>query len=147
MCQWCSSQFLWSISYSSCRPLSGSGWLNYFTFSTLSHLSTWNTFCYLVGFHCGYNRLRHCICVDNTTTSRLWVPCHIQVHLSSFWNHCYCATCLNNYSSPLAIHCKFMVNPDRRGSEFVQTNLSTSLLHSYFSIQTQYLACLERFVN
>ena len=76
-----------------------------------------------------------------------WVPCHIQVHLSSFWNHCYCATCLNNYSSPLAIHCKFMVNPDRRGSEFVQTNLSTSLLHSYFSIQTQYLACLERFVN
>lgn len=84
MCQWCSSRFLRSISYSSCLPLPSSGWLNYFTFSTLSHLSTWNTFCYHLGFHCGYNRLQHCICVDNTTSSRLWVPCHIQVHLSSF---------------------------------------------------------------
>ena len=114
------SRFLWSISYFSLLPHHASGCLNWFTPSTLEHLSTWKTFCYHLDFHCGYNRLRHCICVDKTKTSRCRVPFQIQVHPSSFWNHCYWATCLHNHFSLVAIRGYFMFNPDRRGTVFVQ---------------------------
>ena len=57
MCQWWSIQFLWSISCAFCFPWLVASCLNWFTLSSLGHLTTWYTFCSHLIFHHDYNRL------------------------------------------------------------------------------------------
>ena len=58
------------------------------------------TFCYHLAFLHGCNRPSYCISGDKTTTSRCWIPSHIEVHLFGFWNYCYWATLRNNRCTP-----------------------------------------------
>lgn len=102
--QWWSTIFHWSISLASWWTRIVSNCINWFALSSLGRLSASYTFWYYLAFLHGYNRPSHCIYGDKTTTSRCWIPFHIEVHLSSFWNYCYWATLHNNHLSLLAIH-------------------------------------------